>query len=255
MAETSGHLAAYRRAFGQNLSVPPGAIPSRLIAVVFTNRCGSMLFTEMIGSSPDIITRYEVFNGDVVANKSREHGLDGLVPYLRFLFGRERVTYTAKIHVGQLGFLAKMGLLDAFALGIEWFLVRREDEVAQAVSHSIARQTGQWTSHGGGEDRDPVYDFDEIRQIHRSIDRDHRRLWDLAGQLELPMQEIVFERFLAAPGDVLTDAWCRIGVRPGNITLDATRHRKQGTSLNAAFARRYRIALAGETEQGARVAV
>ncbi len=242
MPEQNAHLDAYRTTFGPGITVAPGSVASRLIVVLFTNRCGSMVFTEMIGSSPDILPRYEVFNGDVVRNKSRQHGLTDFPAYLDFLFGRPRVTYTAKIHVAQLGFLAETGLLSAFAGGVQFFHVRRADAIAQAVSHSIARQTGRWTSFADSAPMpDPSYDFAEIRTILNTIRRETQGFAATANKLRLIPRDVIFEEFIADPAPVLCDAWDRLGVRHGTLDTGQTRLRRQATGRNSEFAERFRM--------------
>lgn len=243
MPDETGHLAAYHDTFGQAFGVGAGSLPSRLIIVLFTNRCGSMLFTEMIGSSPDIITTYEVFNGDVVASRAGKWGAATFHDYLTKIFGRPRVTYTAKIHAVQLGFLARAGLIRAFSGGVTAFRVRRRDQIAQAVSHSIARQTGQWTSFSGGTGQ-ARYDFNELRAILTAIRREQDLLDRQIDAVGLDVRDVVFEDFLQAPGDVLVPVWNRLGVRPGRPDLSQTRHRQQATDLNSAFIDRFRSDLA-----------
>lgn len=244
MLDTTDHQAAYRRAFGQSVRVDPATLPSRLVAVLFTNRCGSMLFTEMIGSSPDIMTYYEVFNGAVVRDRSGGWAVDTFADYLARIFGRPHVTYTAKVHAVQLGFLSEAGLLQAFAGGVTFYRVRRRDQIAQAVSHSIARQTGRWTSFVGGEGDEPRYDFAEIDAILGAIRREQDHLDAMTGQLGITVQDVVHEDFLQAPQAVLDPAWTALDVRPGFSDPARARHRRQATDLNRDFIHQFRSDLA-----------
>ena len=237
------HLAAYRRVFGDRFELAPGALPSRLLAVLFTNRCGSMLFTEMIGSSPDITTQYEVFNGTVVQQRTEVYGDDSFAGYLARIFGRSGATYTAKIHAVQLEFLARAGLLRAFSGGIRFFRIHRRDQIAQAVSHSIARQTGRWTSFAN-QDGQARYDYCEIRTILDTIQREQATLDRLTARHNLAVRNVVFEDFLPEPAQVLAPAWRSLNVRPGRCDLAETRHRRQSTTLNREFIRRFRAEMA-----------
>ena len=244
MLDASEHIDAYHQAFGTNFHVEPGALASHFVPVLFTNRCGSMVFTEMLGSSPDIITQYEVFNGTVVRNKTRDWNLHTFPDYLARLFGRPRVRYTAKIHALQLMALAGAGLLTAFSGGVTIFRVRRRDQIAQAVSHSIARQTGQWTSFSGARGRAPRYAFGEIRAILQSVQCEQTMMDDVILRLGLDVRDVYFEDFLRAPAAVLMPAWETLGVRAGRLDPGDTRHRPQGTELNDEFIDRFRSDLA-----------
>ena len=241
MSDRNRHLDAYRSIFGPGIAIAPNSIPSRLIVVLFTNRCGSMVFTEMLGSSPDILPRYEIFNGDVVNKKSRQHGLRDFPAYVDFLFGRPQVTYTAKIHLAQLGFLADAGLLAAFSKGVELFHVRRADRIAQAVSHSIARQTGRWTSFTeAASTPDPTYNFSQIRNILASIRRETAHFAATADRLNLIPRDVIFEEFIADPAPILRTTWERLGVRNGSWDTGRARHQRQATRRNREFAERFK---------------
>lgn len=235
------HLASYRQSFGDRIRVPAGAIPARLIAVVFTNRCGSMLLTELVGSSPDVTARYEIFNGDTICEKARMHGLDSFERYLRFIFPGTGRTFIAKVHVRQLGFLAALGLLDAFAGGVDIIHSRRRDTVAQAVSHSIAHQTGRWTSLASGAGQtEPVYRLDEIRAIRECIERENSLFAEQARRLGFTAETIEFEDLLSDPKATLDPLWRHLGIRPGTLRPDHAEHQSQWTARNRCFAERFR---------------
>ena len=49
----------------------------------------------------------------------------------------------------------------------------------------------------------------------------------------------MYEDFLQDPRAVLLPAWSRLGLRPGKIDPDVTRHRPQATPLNSEFVNRF----------------
>jgi len=118
----------------------------------------------------------------------------------------------AKLAPGEQG--ADRTVLAAASGGIRYVYLRREDELAQAVSWLRAEQTGTWwAGDPGGDAGEPRYDRDGITAL-------------------------------------LT----HLGLDPGAARPVVARHRRQADDLNAAWAARYRAARrrgpAGRPEPG-----
>ena len=92
--------------------------------------------------------------------------------------------------------------------------------------------------------QDRISDWDEIRAILNTIRREQAHLDDLTDKVGITVRDVVFEDFLQAPDKVLDPAWRALCVRPGRSDLAQTRHRRQASSLNRNFIRRFRAELA-----------
>lgn len=122
------------------------------------------------------------------------------------------------------------------ALGpVTWLRIRRRDQLGQAVSWELARQTGRWVA-----DQSPwrLPTYDRRRIFGRLVDLDAAEAgWSalLAGR---PVIEVVYEDLVEDPASTLEHVLTGLGVRPGPLPSPGLR--PMGDPVKRAWMERFR---------------
>lgn len=136
-----------------------------LIVLAFTNRSGSNLLADYLRQTNCVAGLGEYLNRETVTKKSRELNVTNLPDYIGYLvqkLSRDDQQFGVKASAEQLRFLSQWRILRMFP-SVCVVHIHRDDLLAQAVSHWIARQTGQWTSlHAKRSDK---VTFDGARMV------------------------------------------------------------------------------------------
>lgn len=175
-----------------------GATESREdILICFSNRSGSNLLTDGLKRFGDLIESGEYFNYDVVIDFCTRKNITTLSGYYHALkahvVGTSASVFCSKIGWGQLYFLSKVGFVEKLLPRAKYVLTRRRDVLAQAVSFSIASQTGRWTSEHEGRSSEVGFDLNDISNRLSGILLSNYyfdRYFALTGK---PKAEIVYE--------------------------------------------------------------
>jgi LPS sulfotransferase NodH len=118
---------------------------------------------------------------------------------------------------------------------IHYLHLIRKDLLAQAVSLSIASQTGQWRSDFKRV-RDPVYDYDHLLTQVQKLQRERFYLWAYIRILNEDCSTITYEDFVDDPAGVFKQL-SFVGDRP--ILLKKMKAEKQATSCNKEWIKRF----------------
>ena len=124
----------------------------------------------------------------------------------------------------------------------------RDDVLAQAVSWHRAEQTNVWhrTDQAESEqpEQEPCFDFDEIRQLVRTID-EHNSAWRAwFTSIGIRPHAVRYEDLDADPVGVANEVLDFLGLElPSGREIKA-RHRRLADALNAQWIERYRAELA-----------
>jgi LPS sulfotransferase NodH len=175
-----------------------------LVLLGFTNRSGSNLLAEYMASTGGIGRAGEMLNWKVVLTKSREHGIETFPDYVRWLSDLNRrgdQAMAIKASAVQVLMLLRWRITAMFPAV---YLVRliRGDLVAQAVSYSIAAQSGVWTSAQQEADQTevtPKYDFRDIAMRIDGISRANSVMAQLASVARLPTLSLEYESLAKDP--------------------------------------------------------
>ncbi len=161
---------------------------TKILFLCYTNRCGSHLLAELLSSTGGFNHAGEFFNSDHVLREIRRHDLADLAAFFDHLCRSvaRNGMLVAKLAVSHLAMLAEAGILDGVLPRARFVLLQRADRLAQAISLSIAAQTGQWTSY-----MQPRAAADGLLFSAREIDT---IIDDIVGQ------QAMFEQFFARNG-------------------------------------------------------
>ena len=207
------------------------------VALLFTNRCGSNLFAEYLVNTGYIGGMGEATNFPGVIRRSTKFGIDNYAGFVRHeaeaVLAKGR-PFGMKVSVTQLAMLLRWNILGMFP-GMVVYHVVRDDLLGQAISMSIAKQTGQWTSKQEAKPADPEFQFNTISQIveRTALNNASGRL--LVESIGVPYRQFRYEEFTANPEPHIRDALGMIGIAPETLKLPEATLKKQANALNDSF--------------------
>ena len=138
-------------------------------------------------------------------------------------------------------FVGLSRLLSIFPSAPKIIFLMRSDEIRQAVSLAIARQTGQFLASQPIE-RAPVYNADQIRCCLEDV-WNHNRGWETYfWEHRISPHRISYEECVAAPLEIVRSTLAFIGgpaLLPCSAAVGSSIQR-QGNELNDRWTRRYR---------------
>jgi len=213
--------------------------------LLFGNRSGSNLLTESLHRAGLGFPEHgEPLNVPSIENIAARHDLTTFTDYFLFLSRRwkQHNVVGFKLGIGQLFELTRLGLLDHFA-EIKLLHSVRRDRLAQAVSHYIAKASGDWSTKS--ENRSALeipYSAKDILQYLRRGAR-LRADFDLYQTIHgVPSLEVWYEDFVAKPQQhveaIASFLGCRADVSKVNLQSASTQ--PQRGDLNHQFERRFR---------------
>lgn len=132
----------------------PSFKPTQAIFLCFSNRCGStFVASQMAGmgyaGAPSSEKNFEFFNFETVQNVARRAKIADFSAYLDYCVAHHTSAlglFLTKVSIDQLVWLTDIGVVGRVFEDPIFIHVRRRDVIAQAISISIALQTGEWTS-------------------------------------------------------------------------------------------------------------
>ena len=148
-----------------------------------------------------------------------------------------------KAHINQCLPHFKSGFIKQHFKNLKFIHILRRNIVAQAVSWSIANQTGKWTSHGTMK-KAAEYNFENIlRGI--SVSTTQNAIWDQFFIVNGISPHIIFyEDLLVSPGDVIQGVVDYVGVDAKvSVDLASAALEKQGTKINKMWEERFKSEL------------
>jgi len=212
------------------------------VFVLFTNRCGSTYFGDLLRTSGLYNSAGEPLNWQTVVKRSEKLGLPSFAHYLRGLRRRAVAGRLAlKASLGQFDFLRRAGLLDQVFPRRRVIVTERVDKIAQAVSWVIASQTLQWNSERqpDGQAVTPSYDFDAIQRYVTAICDTHR---DMDIYLALHGEtfcKVLYEDLVDDPVGRMGRVLRFLGHPDAEARPEEVRLKKQADSLNEEFRQRF----------------
>ncbi|MEM6477425.1 MAG: Stf0 family sulfotransferase [Pseudomonadota bacterium] len=242
-----------------------------LLLIAFTNRSGSSLFGELLVQSGAFGGGGEFLNAPALAEMRHETGAQSLPEHIATL-ARESTApgqaFALKASWEQLAMVARWRLAAMFP-AVHVIHVFRDDTVAQAVSFSIALQTGHWRT---GQEKGPVvaqgmtegmaqgmaqeagrdtappapspappapraqYRESELLGILETQAADNARIRAVTAACGWRRMLVCYEALIADPAHHVQQSQLFCGLAPRPFAPRPTEHRRQAGPLNAEFA-------------------
>lgn len=147
--------------------------------------------------------------------------------------------FSAKIHYSQLEELAPYSPFKKMG-NVKYIHVKRRNVLKQAISMSIARQTGKWISEMPSNGVVPNYSRNEIEQEMRAIIRDNASWYFFFAQNGIDFKEVIFEDLINNTDQVLQDVYDFIGIDSNaNVNVELKSINKQSNSVNEQWLEKY----------------
>ena len=167
--------------------------------VCSTPRCGSSVFCEALCNTQLAGAPTEYFDKARMDRFWQHWNVESMEQYFEALLNKKTSpngVFGAKAHLFQYGTAFGFDALPTQLPDLHFIWVTRNDSVAQAVSYTKAVQQDLWT-HGGnaGNDRELVYEFEQIKQFHDRIERENGRWNKFFEQQNLRPHVVVYEEF------------------------------------------------------------
>ncbi|ARJ69174.1 Stf0 family sulfotransferase [Paracoccus contaminans] len=236
------HEAGIRAIF-QNRVAWSGTAPvidRPVLVLAFTNRSGSNLLADYLRQTGQVAGIGEYLNQETVARQADRYGIDSVPAYLQNLAGRlcsGHQQFGVKASAEQLQLLIEGGLLGMFR-SASIVHIHRDDLMAQAVSHWIARQTGQWTSDHDRQGEAEGYDADAMLTIAADVLRQDGSIrWQCAAAA-LNYLSVSYEELVHDPAATLARIGAGAGLSLDGWTPAAPRISRQATARNDALKQR-----------------
>jgi trehalose 2-sulfotransferase len=235
------HETRLRQHFGDQVRFLPGErIGDRLAILLFTNRSGSNLLADYLVKTGRFSGLTELLNWEDATAIATRHGITRFPDLLRNIYLHNTADgrlFGVKASANQLLTLHRWGALAAFD-SVRIIRITRRDLIAQAVSLSIARQTGQWTADLPAQ-APAAFRPDDILTEADTI-AEQLRLQDIIlATLDLPVLDVTYEDLTAAPAATLSRVMHHFGL-PDDLPPPQTGLAPQADSRNADFIARIR---------------
>lgn len=244
----SVHQREFEAAFGDGLLRPLTGSEREFLAtlevflVAFTNRSGSNLLCSLLNRAGlGIPEASEPLNRTTALPLIHEHGIPSFTDYLLgYLQGWQRNgSVGMKIGPQQLFWLKRTGLLKE-CRRVVVIDCQRRDRLDQAISHYLARTTGQWHSGMAAADPPAGYSAEEILRSLEDIGRGRELVERYLAIHQSTVLPVYYEDLLADPDTVISDVTTFIGTEvKAKIAGQQPGLRKQGGELNRKFRRRF----------------
>jgi len=234
---TNDHLDALQRHFGR-LDSGPAEIPEnvKFILIGFTNRSGSNYLAELLASDGHIPLAGENLNFDTVLEHSTQKGFATFRDYFRFLVHDTRLGNIVSIKVApaHIELLAVSGILDQIIGRTEFVVIERNDKLSQAISHSIAFQTGKFmsTMPDNNDLPAPVFNRDELTAIMEDIAESYKQFNLFFSRNGIVPVHVSYEHVVSRPVPIINHIGREVGIPDLSVNTGNVRLAKQADSRN-----------------------
>ncbi|MCA0998649.1 Stf0 family sulfotransferase [Alloyangia pacifica] len=242
LSRPGGHERRLRDLYGTEASYRASgpAFDTPLVIVGFTNRSGSNLLVDYIRQAGKANGGGEYLNGGVLETMQAQHGFKRFPDYLRHLHTSHCVpeqSLMLKASWDQLAMLVRLNIPAMFP-SVTVLHVQRGDLLAQAVSYSIALQTGQWSSRQDESEVEPVFDPDEILRSIESFQKANLLIDLICRTHGFPCFAVTYEQDTRKP-EAVGQILHRAGLAASGWQPGPPRLAQQRDARNAAFEARF----------------
>lgn len=226
---------------------PPGPPPRRFVMIASVPRSGSHFLAYRLWETGAVGAPIEYFNfNQTMFEIARRLQVGRFSEYLDTLL-RLRTSpngvFSFKAHHDQYTFLNMAAGLPRLR-PLQIVAIERRDRVAQAVSLAKALQTDRWNA-GDAARAAPAYDFAQIAECLRALERQRER-WERAyGQLRIEPVRVIYEDLLAAPAATVERVLAALALaREPGVSVTLPPLERQFDDVNAEWIARFRADIA-----------
>ncbi len=211
-----------------------------LILIGFTNRSGSTLLGEYLLQSRMLRGLGEFCNHDFVLRQMQARKLKRYPELIRALAANRQPgqLFGMKTSWDQIAMLARWNIPAMFS-GVRIIHVARRDALAQAISHSIATQTNQWSSQQESNHKQPVFDAGELDRIMQTQRLEDALILHISRAMDFAYQGVFYEALVTDPTRTLRNCLAFCGVARPEWHPAPPVLKKQSGPVNEEFRRRY----------------
>lgn len=220
----------------------PVARPTRSYLMCFVNRSGSNLLAAALTSTRVLGVPVEPFSFPDIERVARVWQARTLREFALRVIDTGTTSngvFGVKLSAAQLFHLARERVLADLLADPLYVLVTRRDTVAQAVSFTIADQTGRWTSDGSSG-VEPTYDPVAISKALHWIAQSQSAFETYFAMMDIQPLRLVYEDFVDGIDNAVASIAAALGVvEPVVVRPEGIKTLRQATSLNYQFRRRF----------------
>jgi LPS sulfotransferase NodH len=241
--EGNVHLLAATSIFG-SVEVPKASVAGlrNLVLICFTNRSGSWLLADLLGTSGRFFVAGECLNGDEVANIAQRRRIRSFAGFFEEYLVGQAVDGNLVLKCGlpHLEILGRSGVLDHLGARVRYVHVERLDRLAQAISWEIARQTQHWSSHRSHLPApEPVYDRAGIEAAIELFAGYNHGFGTFFGLNGIVPEHVTYEALVARPAEVAEGVVAGMFAGPAGVDPAKVTFRRQAGPRNEEWRRRF----------------
>ena len=208
-----------------------------MVILAFTNRCGSNLFASHLRNTRVIGGLFEATNQEEVTEENKNTDCNSYDSFFRLKAEQIIDTgrfYGIKASAQQIAMLYRWNIPAMFP-GTVVFHVQRRNLVEQAVSMTIASQTGKWSSATKGTQQEAQFKFPDVAFYLERIAQQNVAIQLLVEVMELPSKTFYYEEFTGEPLPYIRDALALLGHDIEITSMPEPQIQKQANARNEAF--------------------
>ncbi|MCW8840752.1 MAG: Stf0 family sulfotransferase [Gammaproteobacteria bacterium] len=236
-------MALYSEQFFEEHDFPPVDKPEKVLVVASTPRSGSHMLGHALYRTGVFGFPLEYANPANLKEWKRLLELDSLEMVIRELQHRRTSpngVFGIKLHYSHIRKFGTFNNVISLFPQAHYVLLTRKSLVKQAVSLSIARQTGRWIHGQGDAKSEPRYDFEHIDKCLREISLDNAA-WRYSLEAKgCSYMEVEYENLLADFGGAIRDIAEFMNVALDNVDVpELPVTKKQGGEMAEEWCRRF----------------
>jgi trehalose 2-sulfotransferase len=165
-------MQLYKDQFSERYDFPKVDKPSKILIIASTGRCGSHMLGHALHETGSFGFPLEYTNPANLSEWKKRLGIEDFHAVLTEIQQRRTSpngVFGIKIHYSHIKQFGGFNHLIEYFPNAYYILLSRKDVLSQAVSLSIARQTGVWISGQKPVKNNPQYNFKHIDQCLRQI--------------------------------------------------------------------------------------
>lgn len=245
-------MKSYQPQFSKERNFPDYPSRPRVYLIASTPRSGSHYFGHLLNSTNAFGDPLEYFHKDHQSEWQRILGTDSLGDTLDSLYRirtSENGVFGAKAHYNQLLQFGTpdevMKLLNPYKI----LFITRLNKALQAVSMSIAFQTGSWISSDASTS-EPNYDFKHIKFCLERIISQEMMWMELFKRYDRPVKTVVYEEAKKSPDTMLaqTSSFLEVVIPEDKRVYANVPIVKQSGQRNIDWAERFSFELSDSTQ-------
>jgi LPS sulfotransferase NodH len=209
LAVIGEHEIALRKLFGDRITYGgEPVIDGSLSLLCFANRSGSNLLADYLVTIPGFAGFEEELNHDVVEEELINNNIiDSLPEYIKTKVTQTGGTYGFKANIDQLLMLYRCKIFNMYSGGARILHIVRKSRLDQAVSFSMAVQTGQWKSTDDvGSEEKSRFLFEDIDSRLLGSCLSNEFIPALCEIIDVPYFCVTYEELLLNPSQVVRNS-------------------------------------------------